>query len=134
MLINSPTFSFFDFFSLNPHYILCEDIRENTAKSGFPAKTLDDLVRYYQNTCSTLPLADDQLLLRYEYQKDHSLIGEDHFAFDSDWVEGQIKYSLEFWRGDRDATYLPEEERWKCKFCTFASQCPINTTTEDTPT
>lgn len=72
---------------------------------------------------------------RYESQKDHSLIGEVHFAFDSDWVKGQIKYSLEFWRGDRDATYLPEEERWKCKFCTFASQCPINTTTEDnTPT
>lgn len=29
---------FFDFFSLNPYYILSKDIRENTAKAGIPAK------------------------------------------------------------------------------------------------
>lgn len=33
-----PSRNFFDFFSLNPHYILSEDIRTNIAKSGFPAE------------------------------------------------------------------------------------------------
>ena len=33
-----PSRKFYDFFALNPHYILSEEIRENTANSGFPAK------------------------------------------------------------------------------------------------
>lgn len=33
-----PSRKFFDRFSLNPNYILSEDIREKTANSGFAAK------------------------------------------------------------------------------------------------
>ncbi|KAM7522309.1 hypothetical protein LguiA_012211 [Lonicera macranthoides] len=125
-----PSRNFFNFFSLNPHYILSEDIRANTAKSGFPAETLDDLVRCYQNACSMLAPAHDQLLLRYEFQKDQSLIGEDEFEYDSSWVTGQITNCLEFWHGEREASYAPEEERWKCNHCKYASVCPINANTE----
>lgn len=35
---NFPSNQFFDFFTLNPHYILSEEIQQNTAKSGIPAK------------------------------------------------------------------------------------------------
>ncbi|XAR60472.1 hypothetical protein NMG60_11033871 [Bertholletia excelsa] len=121
------TEKFFDFFSLNRNCILSEDIRQNTAKSGFPSETLDDLMRYFQNTCCTLPPAHDQLLLRYELQEDHSLLSEDQFAYDSNWLKDQIQCSLEFWLGKREAKYVSEEETWKCKFCQFASLCPINT-------
>ncbi|KAK1357383.1 Exonuclease V, chloroplastic [Heracleum sosnowskyi] len=126
-----PYKQFLNFFSLNPNHILCEDIRENTAKSGFPAQTLNELLRYHQTTCSMLPLAHEQMLLRYESQRDHSLIGEDLFEFDSDWVRSQIKCSLEFWQGERDATYISDDERWKCNYCPHASKCPINTKSED---
>ncbi|KAJ9178494.1 hypothetical protein P3X46_010372 [Hevea brasiliensis] len=119
---------FFDFFSLNPYYILAKEIRENTAKAGIPAKTLDDVVRYFRNTCSMLLPADNQMLLRYELQKDNSVIGEDQFAYDPDWLNGQIQGSLKFWLGEREASLTPEEERWKCRFCQFASVCPVNTT------
>ncbi|KAL8089813.1 hypothetical protein AgCh_039327 [Apium graveolens] len=122
-----PYKQFLNYFSLNPNHILCEDIRENTAKSGFPAQTLNELLRYHQTTCSMLPLAHEQMLLRYESQRDHSLIGEDQFEFDSDWVSSQIKGSLEFWQGERDATYISDDERWKCNYCQHASKCPINT-------
>jgi len=64
---------------------------------------------------------------RYEFQKDNSLLGEDQFAFDSDWLKNQIQGCLEFWLGEREACYTPEEERWKCRFCQFASICPANT-------
>ncbi|XP_065628282.1 exonuclease V, chloroplastic isoform X2 [Quercus suber] len=107
--------------------------RERTADSGFPADTLDDIVRLYRNTCSILPPAHDQLLLRYEFQKDNSLLGEDHFAFDSDWLKNQIHGCLEFWLGEREACYTPEEERWKCRFCQFASICPTNNGLDSTP-
>ncbi|KAG7950051.1 hypothetical protein I3843_13G093500 [Carya illinoinensis] len=61
---NFPSREFYKFFALNPHSILSEEIREKTADSGFPADTLDDVVRFYKNTWSTLPPSYDQLLLR----------------------------------------------------------------------
>ncbi|KAF2321797.1 hypothetical protein GH714_002859 [Hevea brasiliensis] len=91
-------------------------------------QTLDDVVRYFRNTCSMLLPADNQMLLRYELQKDNSVIGEDQFAYDPDWLNGQIQGSLKFWLGEREASFTPEEERWKCRFCQFASVCPVNTT------
>lgn len=121
-----PSGQFFDFFALNPHIILSNEIREQTAKSGFPAETLNDLVAYYRNTCCMLPPAQDHLLLRYEWQEDLSLIGEDLFAYDADWLNNQLKSCLEFWLGEREPRYAPEEERWKCNFCSFYSQCPAN--------
>lgn len=130
---NFPSQKFFDYFTLNPHSILSEEIRERTADSGFPAETLDDVVRLFRNTCSILPPAHDQLLLRYEFQKDNSLLGEDQFAFDSDWLKTQLHGCLEFWLGEREACYTPEEERWKCRFCQFASICPTNNGPDSTP-
>ncbi|KAL3518342.1 hypothetical protein ACH5RR_020931 [Cinchona calisaya] len=125
-----PSGQFFDFFALNPHFILSREIREHTAKSGFPAETLNDLVAYYRNTCCMLPPAQDQLLLRYEWQEDQSLIGEDQFAYDADWLNNQLKFCLEFWLGEREPSYTPEEERWKCKVCSFYSQCQVNSNTD----
>ncbi|XP_039065994.1 exonuclease V, chloroplastic [Hibiscus syriacus] len=121
-----PSGQFFDFFSLNRNYILSEDIRERTANAGFPAKTLDDMIQYYINTCSMLPSSQDRLLLRYELQKDQSVIGEDQFAYDPEWLKNQIKINLELLLGEREASYTPEEERWKCRHCQFASVCPGN--------
>ncbi|XP_022730596.1 exonuclease V, chloroplastic-like [Durio zibethinus] len=121
-----PSRLFFDFFSLNHNSILSENIREKAANSGFPAKTLNDMIGYYRNTYRMLPPAQDQLLLRYELQKDQSVLGEDQFAYDPDWLKKQIRGSLEFWLGERDASYTPEEERWKCRHCQFRSICPGN--------
>ncbi|ESW04174.1 hypothetical protein PHAVU_011G072700 [Phaseolus vulgaris] len=121
---NFPSNSFFTYFGLNPQHNLCEDLKVLSADSGFSASTLDDVVRYYRNTCRMLAPAHDQLLLRYEYQKDHSLLGEDKFTYDHDWLKDQIRSCLEFWLGDQEATYTPEEERWKCRYCQFAAICP----------
>ncbi|KAB2042387.1 hypothetical protein ERO13_D02G184700v2 [Gossypium hirsutum] len=121
-----PSGQFFDFFSLNRSYMLSKDIRERTASSGFPAKTLDDVIQYYINTCSMLPTSHDRLLLRYELQKDQSVLGEDEFAYNPDWLKRQIQSNLEFWLGEREASYTPQEERWKCRHCQFASICSGN--------
>ncbi|XP_050292621.1 exonuclease V, chloroplastic-like isoform X2 [Quercus robur] len=127
-----PSKQFFDFFSLDPYYTLCKEIRENTAKSGFPVETLDDVVRCYRNICSKLSPAKHELLLRYEYQKDNSVLGEDRFAYDSDWLKSQIMSCLEFWLGEREANCTPKEERWKCWFCEFSCDCPTNTNPDST--
>jgi len=64
------------------------------------------------------------LHVRYEYQKDHSLLGEDKFTYDHEWLKNQMRSCLEFWLGEQEATYPPEEERWKCRYCQFAACCP----------
>ncbi|KZV49940.1 exonuclease V, chloroplastic [Dorcoceras hygrometricum] len=195
-----PAQKFFDYFSLNPHYILSPEVRRVTEKSGFPSEavflikaskakqhlffnciepwgartssrkaslcippyytyyervlhdhadktcltffladsnlslyfqTLDDLVRYFQNSCCLLPQAKDQLLLRYELQEDQSLLGEDKFDYAPEWFEKQINSCLEVWRGEREAICTPTKERWKCKFCEFSSRCPANSNNDD---
>ncbi|KAL0390141.1 UNVERIFIED_CONTAM: Exonuclease V, chloroplastic [Sesamum calycinum] len=88
--------------------------------------TLNDVVRYYGNSCSLLPQAHDKLLLRYELQEDQSLLGEDEFAYEPKWVKDQVKSCLEFWLGEREASYPPMDERWKCRSCKFASTCAAN--------
>lgn len=70
---------------------------------------------------------------RYELQEDQSLLGEDEFAYDLDLVKNQINSCLEFWMGKREAGYPPMDELWKCKFCKFASVCPINSDLNDSP-
>ncbi|KVI07968.1 Exonuclease V [Cynara cardunculus var. scolymus] len=90
-----------------------------------PTLTLNDVLRRYEYVCSMLPKTRDQLLLRYEYQKDQSLISENQFLYKSNWVTDQIRSSLEFWKGDREASYTPQDERWKCNHCKYASRCPV---------
>ncbi|KAL6506326.1 hypothetical protein OROGR_024507 [Orobanche gracilis] len=120
-----PSRKFFDFFSLNPNHILSQEIRENTANSGFPSETLNDVIRYFRNIFCLLPQAHDRLLLsRYELQEDNSFLGEDEFAYEPDWVKDQIKSCLEFWMGKREANYPPMDELWKCRHCSFAPVCP----------
>lgn len=127
-----PSQKFLESFSLNPDYELSKQIRETAVQAGLPApQTLNDVLMRYQYVCSMLPKTQDQLLLRYEYQKDQSLISENEFSYESDWVTDQIRSSLEFWKGDREASYAPEDERWKCKHCKYASRCPVQNTVSE---
>ncbi|XP_051113623.1 exonuclease V, chloroplastic-like [Andrographis paniculata] len=128
-----PSQKFFDFFSLNPNKILSQKIRENAAGSGFASETLIDVVRYFGNSCCLLPQAHDRLLLRYELQEDQSLLGEDEFPYELDWLKDKIKSSHDFWLGKREAEYAPIEERWKCGYCTFSSACPANSIPPGSP-
>ncbi|KAF5744681.1 hypothetical protein HS088_TW07G00258 [Tripterygium wilfordii] len=124
---------FFEFFSLDPYYLLCEEIHLSTVSSGFPAKTLNDVVRFFRNTCSMFLPAHEQLLLRYELQKDNSVLAEDHFTYDPDWLKSQLQRCLEFWLGEREASFVPEEEQWKCHYCQFAYMCPATSKPDSMP-
>ncbi|KAL2938279.1 Exonuclease V chloroplastic [Bienertia sinuspersici] len=62
---NFPSEHFYEFFSMDPQHILSDEVKMNAANSGFPAETLGEVERYFNNACSVLPPADDQLLLRW---------------------------------------------------------------------
>ncbi|VAI83365.1 unnamed protein product [Triticum turgidum subsp. durum] len=78
----------------------------------------------YKITCHTLSQSQEQLILRYELQEDHSLLEEYQFSYDAQWFKDQIQEAFNFWRGAREPKYVTEEEGWKCKFCKFAPSCP----------
>ncbi|KAG6510706.1 hypothetical protein ZIOFF_028737 [Zingiber officinale] len=90
--------------------------------------TLDDELSHFRDTSSLLSQSDEQLLLRYELQSDQSLLEEYYFPYDSNWLKTQINRGLEFWLGYREASFVSEDEKWKCQFCDFVSDCPFSVT------
>lgn len=62
---------------------------------------------------------------RYEWQADRSLLGQDEFDIEREWLDLRIAWHLEFWHGLREPAYVPEDETWKCRYCAFAELCPL---------
>lgn len=120
-----PAENFFSYFDLDPNYLLSDDIRWYISSLGFDAKTFEDVLKYFKATCHTLSRSQDQLLLRYELQVDHSLLEEYWFPYDASWFKDQIQELLSFWQGAREPKFVSEEEWWKCSLCKFASNCPM---------
>ncbi|KAG6482013.1 exonuclease V, chloroplastic-like [Zingiber officinale] len=121
-----PTEHFFRRFELNRQYTLTGDIKKYIDSFGLDLKTLDDVLSHFRYTSSLLSQSDEQLLLRYELQSDQSLLEEYYFPYDSNWLKTQINKGLEFWLGHREASFVSEDEKWKCQFCDFVSDCPIS--------
>ncbi|XP_042419975.1 exonuclease V, chloroplastic-like isoform X3 [Zingiber officinale] len=144
-----PTEHFFRRFELNRQYTLTGDIKKYIDSFGLDLKyrklrlwlfvvllfvipfiyclqTLDDVLSHFRYTSSLLSQSDEQLLLRYELQSDQSLLEEYYFPYDSNWLKTQINRGLEFWLGHREASFVSEDEKWKCQFCDFVSDCPIS--------
>ncbi|MQM16814.1 hypothetical protein Taro_049773 [Colocasia esculenta] len=122
---NFPSGDFYKCFDLDPQSTLSEDVGEYSARLGLRAKTLEDVVNYFIDTCYLLPSSQEKLMLRYEYQRDHSLLKEYVFDHDANWFKGQILKFLEFWSGVREASFVSKDEQWKCQFCKYASICSV---------
>ncbi|XP_074570649.1 exonuclease V, chloroplastic isoform X2 [Curcuma longa] len=123
-----PTEHFFRHYELNRQYTLTGDVKKYIDSLELDLKTLDDVLSHFRRTSSLLSQSDEQLLLRYELQSDQSLLEEYYFPYDSSWCKKQVDKGLEFWLGYREASFVPEDEKWKCKFCAFASDCPQSVT------
>lgn len=64
------------------------------------------------------------VLGRYEWQANRTLLGQDEFDIEREWLDLRIGWHLEFWHGFREPAYVPEDETWKCRYCAFAELCP----------
>ncbi|CAJ1977433.1 unnamed protein product [Sphenostylis stenocarpa] len=129
-----PCKQLYDYFELNPRRTLSKDLQAACDESGFTARSLGDVVRYYQNTCKMLAPASDMLVLRYESQRDHSVLYEEKVAYDEGWVKSEIESCLELWLGRREASFVAEDEQWKCGYCDFVSECEGYTDTDTVST
>ncbi|WVZ24112.1 hypothetical protein V8G54_002656 [Vigna mungo] len=129
-----PRKQLYDYFELNPRRALSKDLQAACKESGFTALNLGDVVRCYQNTCKILRPCNKKLVLRYESQRDHSVLVEEKIAYDEDWVKSEIGSCLELWLGQREASYVAEDEQWKCGYCDFVSECQGYTDTNSEST
>ncbi|KAG0585270.1 hypothetical protein KC19_3G272100 [Ceratodon purpureus] len=109
-----PFRDFFEHFRLRPQHLLSDDV-----------ENLQDVSRMYSEECVTFPESHSLLLLRYEWQADRSLLGQDEFDIEREWLDLRIAWHLEFWHGLREPAYVPEDETWKCRYCAFAELCPL---------
>ncbi|KAL1296018.1 hypothetical protein HN51_056800 [Arachis hypogaea] len=121
-----PLREFYHYFDLEPQRALCEDLKKACCCSGFNAVTLNEVVLCYQTACKMMPRAhDDELVLRYESQRDKSVVlDEDKFAYNCGWLKGEISKCLQFWLQQREASFVAVEDQWKCAYCRFSSLCP----------
>ncbi|KAL4270804.1 hypothetical protein S245_031122 [Arachis hypogaea] len=130
-----PLREFYDYFDLESQRALCEDLKKACCCSGFNAVTLNEVVVCYQTACKMMPRAhDDELVLRYESQRDKSLVlDEDKFAYNYGWLKSEISKCLQFWLQQREASFVAVEDQWKCAYCYFTSLCPAypHDTTDD---
>lgn len=87
--------------------------------------SLADALAVLAEECSLHTQSQDMLLVRYEWQQDHSLLGEDLFGHEPAWALERIRCHLAYWRGLREADPVPEGDTWKCLHCAFSALCSV---------
>lgn len=50
---------------------------------------------------------------------------EDEFDFQDEWARERVAWHLDYWFGRRRPEVVPEDERWKCRFCAFRDACEV---------
>ena len=63
------------------------------------------------------------LVIQYEYQKTHELIGIENVTFDRDWTLRTLEGKVKFWKGEKFPSGPDVEDLWKCNSCQFKSVC-----------
>ena len=63
------------------------------------------------------------LVIQYEHQKNHELIGVENVIFDNDWTRETLESRVKFWTGEHLPSGPDVEDLWKCNSCQFKSVC-----------
>lgn len=124
------------------------DVGEIVRLTGIQSKLpLSTQVRQYASSSSIVPLKNvknladvfhgmrqygqtlhfnvgTQLYLRYEWQENLQLLGEEQFEHDKDWMAHQLSRHLPVLRGRQPPQVVPPQEGWKCQYCQFSDVCP----------
>ncbi len=85
-------------------------------------------IKHMESTVFTemksLPEISDTLYIRYSNQFTGKLIKLYKFNYNEEELRGAKRYLFPYWKGEREATPVPESESWKCNYCVFfGKQC-----------
>eukprot|EP00897_Mesotaenium_endlicherianum_P007552 jgi/Mesen1/6825/ME000035S06200 len=120
-----PLDSFCTHFALRLEHRVSDEVCAYAASTGvLPlVETLADAAVALISECALHQQSHGSLLLRYEWQADRSLLGQDEFPHEPEWAAERLQWHLGYWQGLRAAEHVPEDELWKCRFCSFAASC-----------
>lgn len=80
-------------------------------------------VRYFE-LIKGLPQISETIHIRYINQFTGNEIKLYKFKYDVQEIDNTLDFVLKYWRGEREALPVPEEEKWKCNYCVFfGKQC-----------
>lgn len=116
---------FFSTLSLDPQAPFTPSFAQELQEVGLPALSLDLLLPLTLRAFQSVPPLSPHLVIRYEWQQDQSLLGEDRFRYHAGWLRQQLEGNLLYWYGEREAHFVDPNERWKCRYCSFQQQCPL---------
>lgn len=74
----------------------------------------------------SLPQLSDNIYLRYTSQLTGKEIKLYKFTYHEEEMKSTLGFVLSYWSGERESLPVPEEEKWKCKWCGFfGNRCKV---------
>lgn len=87
---------------------------------------ISQVSREFFNSLRSIGTVSDTLCIRYINQFTGNSIKSQTLEYDEEEMDGVIKYVLKYWNGERESMPVPEEEKWKCRFCMFfGKECKV---------
>ncbi|MDE1871026.1 MAG: PD-(D/E)XK nuclease family protein [Candidatus Micrarchaeota archaeon] len=78
------------------------------------------------NSIRSIGAISDTLYVRYINQFTGKSIKSQSFEYKEGEMDGIIRYILKYWNGERESMPVPENEKWKCRFCMFfGKECKV---------
>lgn len=82
------------------------------------------MIQEYQQTMVNGAASIGSVLkVEYRAQRDGSILGIKTFLYDHDVIQSYLQDEIRWWRGEREAQGVCEEEAYKCGSCEFAEEC-----------
>lgn len=94
--------------------------------------TIDGISNRFFDIVHELPEINNTVYIRYSNQFTEKLIKMYKLNYTEKEYGELSQYSLNYWNGIREALTVPENEQWKCKFCSFfGNKCKVWYKTEN---
>ncbi len=101
-----------------------DGLKSQGMKEG--SMTIDGISKLLFERLKSLPEVAETLELRYFDRKDNSLLSTINIKYDNDYLNKELKHLMGYWSGSREASPVPEAEKWKCKWCRFfGNKCTV---------
>ena len=66
-----------------------------------------------------LPELSDDVLIHYVNRSNNEVVADLTVKYERDSLNKDLIYAMKYWNGERDASPVPETEKWKCRVCRF---------------
>jgi exonuclease V len=123
-----------DIFNLGREDVVSDEFCSTVSKKGLQLCSLNvsEIGEEAFSLVRQLPTISEEFTIVYEHQESKNYIGEHRFLLNRTRFSRELGFILEYWRGEREAIPVGEKNRWKCRFCSHVSICPVWTAEDPT--